>query len=133
MVTVLQLNKTGVWVILISKENLCDLFLITDATFARTLVSAQTNARVAASQGLVARLGTWRSIAWLRTKLAACLVRTLPRAGLDAGSTGLATWLHTLTVFAEILTWETAGGAVPRARLPALVRTYQETVTFVKA
>lgn len=106
--------------------------MITDATFAWTFVSTQTYARVAANQGVGTGFDAWRTIAWLIAKLTTALVRAPPSAGLNARSTGLSTWLHTLAVDAAILTWSPTGGAITSARLLALVRANQETLTVVK-
>lgn len=89
--TVFKLNEVGLRVILIPKENICDLIMITDATFAWTFVSTQTNTRVAAIPDLGTGLGAWRTIAWLMAKLTAALVRALPSAGLNAWNAGLST------------------------------------------
>lgn len=117
--------------ILSAKENLCDLIVITDATFGWTFVSTQTYAWVATIQGLVTGLGAWRTIAWLMAELIAALVRALPSAGLNTWSTGLSTWLLTIAVDTAILTWSLTRGAITSARLPALVRANQETLTLV--
>lgn len=130
--TVFKLNEVGLRVILIPKENLCDLIMITDATFAWTFVSTQTNTRVAAIQDLGTGLGAWRTIAWLMAKLTAALVRALPSAGLNARNAGLSTLFHTLAVDAAIFAWSLTWGTITSARLPAHVRAYQETLTLVK-
>lgn len=65
-------------------------------------------------------------------KLATALVRALPSAGLIARSTRLSTWLLTLAVDAEILTWSLTRGAITSARLLARVRANQKTLTPVK-
>lgn len=106
--------------------------MITNATFAWTFVSTQTDTRVATFQNLDTGLGTWRTIARLMAKLTAALVRALPSAGLNTRNTGLSTWLHTLTVDAAIFAWCLTGGAIASARLLALVRANQETLTLVK-
>lgn len=106
--------------------------MIADSTFAWTFVSTQTYARVAANQRLGTRLGAWRTIAWLMAKLTAALVRALRSARLNARDTGLSAWPHTLAVDAAVLAWSRTGGAITSARLPALVRANQETLTVVK-
>ena len=118
-------------VILSSKENLSDLIVITNATFAWTLVSTETYAWVATIQDLGTGLGAWWTITWLMAKLTASLVKALPGTRLNAWNTGLPTWPHTLTVDTTILTWSPTGGAITSARFPALVGANQETFTLV--
>lgn len=129
--TVFKLDEAGLRIILVAEENLSDLFVITDATFCRTFVSAQADTRVAAIQLLAAGFGARRTIAWLVAQLATALVGALPSTGLTAWDTGLSTWLHALAVAAAILTWPLTRGAVTGAGLPARVGANQETLTLV--
>lgn len=130
--TVLQLNEVSLRLILGAKDNLCDLIGITNATFARTFVSTQTYASVAAIQGLGTGLVAWQTIAWLVAEHAAALVRALPSAGLNARSAGLSARLRTVAVHAAVLTRSPTGGAITSAGLRAYVRANQETLTGVK-
>lgn len=130
--TVLQLNEVSLRLVLSAEENLCDLIMITDATFGWTFVSTQTYAWVSAIQGLGTGFSARWTIARLMAKLTAALMGTLPSAGLNARSTGLSTWLHTLAVHAAIFTWSLTGGAITSARLLALVRANQKTLTLVR-
>lgn len=131
--TVFKLNEVCLRVILSAKENLCDFIVVTDATFGWTLVSTQSDTWVVAFKDLGTGLGAWRTIAWLMAKLSATLVGALPSALLKAWNAELSTWLHTFAVDAAIFTWSLAWGAIASARLPALVRANQETLTLVRA
>lgn len=130
---VFELDEGRLGVLLGAKENLCDFSVVADTTFGWTLVSAQTDARVATGQLLAAGLGAGRTIAWLMAKLGAALVGALPSARLITRSTGLSTWQHAFAVEAAVLTLLLAWRAVASARLCALVRADQETTTLVRA
>lgn len=130
--TVFELNEGRLGVVLGAKENLCDVIVITDATFGWTLIATQTNTWVAAAQRLWAGLGAGRTIARLVAKLGAALMGALPSARLVARSAGLSTWQHALAVDAEVLTWLLTWRAVAVARLSARVRADQGTFTGVR-
>lgn len=130
--TVFQLNEGRLRVIFSAKENLCDFNVIADTTFGWTAVSTETNTRVATGQALAAGLGAGRTIAWLMAQLGAALVGALPSARLITRSAGLSTGQHALAVDAAVLAWLSAWRAVASARLNALVRADQETLTVVR-
>lgn len=130
--TVFELNEGRLRVIFSAKENLCDFIVITDATFVWTLVSTETNTRVATGQALAAGLGAGRTIAWLVAQLRAALVGALPSARLITRNAGLSTGQHALAVEAAVLARLLAWRAVASARLSALVRADQETLTLVR-
>lgn len=129
---VFQLNEGHLRVIFSAKENLCDFIVITDAAFGWTPVSTETNTLVATGQALAAGLGAGRTIAWLMAQLGAALVGALPSARLIARNAGLSTGQHALAVEAAVLAWLLAWRAAGRARLIALVRADQETLTLVR-
>lgn len=129
---VFELDEGRLRLLLGAKENLCDFIVVADAAFGWTPVSAQTNARVAAGKLLAAGLGAGRTITWLMAKLGAALMGALPSARLITGCAGLAAPQHAFAVCAAVLTWLLAWRAVAIARLPALVRADQETVTLVR-
>lgn len=129
---VFELDEARLGVLLGAKENLCDLIVVADTTFGGTLVSTQADARVATGQLFAAGLGAGRTIAWLMAKLGAALVGALPSARLITRSTGLSTWQRAFAVEAAVLTLLLAWRAVASARLSALVRADQETITLVR-
>lgn len=106
--------------------------MMTNAAFVWTLVSTETNTRVATGQALAAGLGAGRTIAWLMAQLGAALVGALPSARLITRNAGLSTEQHALAVEAAVLTWLLAWRTVAIARLTALVRADQETLTPVR-
>lgn len=130
--TVFQLNEGCLRVIFSAKENLCDFIVIADTAFGWTAVSTETNTQVATGQALAAGLGAGRTIAWLMAQLGAALVGALPSARLITRSAGLSTGQHALAVEAAVLAWLSAWRAVASARLNALVRADQETLTVVR-
>ena len=123
MTAVLQLNEVSVRIVLRAKEYLCDLGVITDATFVWTFVSAQADAGVAAGQHFGTGLHAWWAVTWFMAKLAATLVQTLPSARLHTRGAGLAALFRALAVDADVLTWLLAGRAIPGARFLALMGT----------
>lgn len=129
---VFELNEGRLRVIFIAKENLCDFNAITDATFGGTWVSTEANTLVATGQPLAAGPGAGRTIAWLMAQLGAALVRALPSARLMTWNAGLSTGQHALAVDAAVLASLLAWRAAAIARLIALVRADQETLTLVR-
>lgn len=129
---VFQLNEGRLRLIFSAKENLCDFFAMADATFVWTPVSAETDTRVATGQALAAGLGAGRTIAWLVAQLGAALVGALPSARLITRNAGLSTEQHALAVDAAVLALLLARRAVASARLNALVRADQETLTLLR-
>lgn len=130
MSTVLQLNKSCVWVVLKAKEDLRNLFTMTDAALVRTLLSTQPDAGVPTEQGLVTWLITRGAVAGLMAELGADLVWALPGAGLHTQTAGLTTTPGALTMNTAILTFASTRKAGCAGSL-ALVRADEKALTFI--
>lgn len=128
MSTVFQLNKASPWVIFYPGEILC----ITCWAFARTFFTTQTDARVAAIEGLWTWFVAGWTITWLMATLTASLMRALPGTGLIAWNAGLPTFFLTSAVAARVLTWSLTRGAIAIARLQRFMRADQEALALVK-
>lgn len=104
--------------------------MITDSALVGTILSTQSDTRVATGQGLVTRLITRGAVTGLMAELGTFLVRALPGTRLDTRAAGLTTKPGALTVDTAILTFmttRTAGGA----GVLALVGADEEALTLI--
>jgi hypothetical protein len=64
---VLQLNKSGVWFVFATKENLCYFISMTESAPAWTRIATQANTRMTTSKQFVAWLFAWLDVTWFKT------------------------------------------------------------------
>lgn len=112
MLTVLKLYESGIFIVLSSKIDGLDFFLITYAALGWALFSTQTNTRMAtALDDLCTRFVALFTITELATRFVTFLVRTVPLARLHTGVTGFITSFGAVTVEAVIIAGLHAGWA----------------------
>jgi len=129
MLAVFQLNKSSVWFILVSEEDLRYLIMVTDSALGRTSFSTDADTLVSARQPSGTRLITAKSITRLMAQPSTPEVLAGPETRFSTQITGATAVLGTMAVVTAVFTGSTARRTLAGTWLSTLMTAHQGSTT----